>query len=110
MMTDHSHGNNQVDAAFAVAPQILRELVDSGLENPSFHLFPDGSGSLDLGIEKSVSREQVEKAIKLIHSNRFRHCYKCLLGKQDKNSHPHSVIIDFCDGLIEEARIRDKKS
>lgn len=105
----HSHEEDQVDAAFAVAPKILRDLIKAGLESPNFTLYADGSGSLNLGLESSVSREQVEKAVELIHSNRFRHCYKCLLGKQDPNSHTHEIIIDFCGGLFEEAKIRSEK-
>jgi hypothetical protein len=104
----HTHQPESVNAAFSIVPKILAELESIGIAYPSFTLYKDGSGSLNLGAEDTVTEERYNKAVDLIHSNRIRPCYKCFLGNS-KEEHVHEVVIDFCGGLIEEAKRRNDK-
>jgi len=105
-MTVHSHKIDKVREAFFIAPLILADLEKLGITYPSFTLYKDGSGSLNLGVETAVTEKQFRKAVELIHSNRLRPCHKCLLSKS-KDDHVHEIKIDFCGGLLEEARRRN---
>lgn len=88
-MSEGHHTPEQVDKAFAYAPKILRRLKEVGVTLPSFTLYDDASGTLNLG--NKITPQQYELAIVLVHSKRLS------MLSDDK------IAIDFCCGLVTAA-------
>ncbi len=107
------HSPEQVAEAFLKAPKILAALVRVGVPLPSFTLFADASGSLNLGPAKGLSQPQLAFAIEQVKSNRIGMCMPCLKAMKPSLRLPsgldsevelpdhseHDVTIDFCCGL-----------
>jgi len=88
------HTEEQVTAAFAHAPKILRELTEAGVQHPHFQLFSDASGTLNLG--PNPTQDQRTLATNLVFSNRW-------------SSDTGDVKINFCCGLVTAAENADRR-
>lgn len=87
-MTEKHHTPEQVEKAFAYAPTILRKLKDAGVPLPSFTLYEDASGRLNLGT--NITNKQYDLAVNLIRSRR-------------ESMFSDEIAIDFCCSLVTAA-------
>jgi hypothetical protein len=85
--------HSDAEAAFLVALEILKELEEAGVSDPSFRIFSDGSCSLMLGYPEEINETQLALATKLLHSERVS-------GANDL------IELSSCYGLINTARER----
>jgi hypothetical protein len=93
------HTEEQIQAGFAKAPGILKQLQEAGVSLPYFKLFADASGALVLGERgrDTITDEQVELATNLVKSMRPYD----MMGRSKK------IGITFCCGLTHEEETGD---
>lgn len=83
---------DQVARIFENAPSVLRQLARAGVENPSFQLFADGSGTLWLGDREDLTEDQLNMACTLVRSSR---------GTYNPTPGGTDFGITFCYGMVD---------
>lgn len=110
------HTKEQIQAAFARAPEVLEQLQKAGIPYPAFELYADASGRLRLGWEdEGITGAQLRLAQDLVRSVRpyqmmcpicfdtvRKHESYAKSGMPQPVPHKHYIGVTFCCGLVPE--------